>query len=272
VKIFVASTGRCGTAFFAKVFGELTAYPSYHEPMPYVVGRSCREVNTRLSYSPDVEKELVAKVEQVRDYSVAGDYMESSQMFIKSYSELMLKAFKRVAVIYIERNPMDVLLSFAEKCRDLNSDWMLQSHWQKNILRTARPLGFFENVLWNWFEVRERFLELRPKVTTHYSFVYEDLNNAEAWKEMFATLGVPHVPFDCVPWAAENKGKVDIATRRSILMSEWGKQGHVVTDENPGFYNVSTGIAVHERMVATLKAQGNAGKVRRLGDGNVHTT
>ena len=136
MKIFVASTGRCGTKFMAEVFGALTGFPSYHEAAPLCIGRTLEETNTRAEYSKETKEELTKKVEQVKSCSVNGDYFESSQMFIKSYSELMLLAFKRISVIYIERNPIDVALSYAEKCPAGEADWHLRSHWSKNLLQT----------------------------------------------------------------------------------------------------------------------------------------
>lgn len=261
MKIFVASTGRSGTKFFASIFGQLTGFPAYHEPMPFIIGRTLREVNTKALYSPETARELTEKVNQVTKWSLAGDYMEASQMFIKGYAELMLKAFRRIIVIYLERNPMDVLLSYAEKCEQQDADWMLQSHWQKNLLRTLRPLSFYENVLWNWYEVRERFLELRPRVSAHYSFAFEDLNRPAAWKEMLETLEIPFIPFTDLPEGEFNAGEKDTAWRLTHLRVAWKNPGQIKTDEQPDHYSIPAEVEFHKNSQALHRAILNRGQL-----------
>ena len=60
MKIFVASTGRCGTYFMTKVFQQFTNIPSYHEGTPQCINTVLEEVNNRLP-SPATKKVLEKK-------------------------------------------------------------------------------------------------------------------------------------------------------------------------------------------------------------------
>jgi len=136
MKIFIASTGRCGTLFATEVFNLLTDIPAHHEPKPECIGKTLEEVNAHVKYSKTTMKILEEKIAQVKRDSTSGKYMESSQMFVKCYADIMLNNFKSVYCIYLYRNPIAVLLSYAIKCRQKELGWFLQSHWPKNILQT----------------------------------------------------------------------------------------------------------------------------------------
>lgn len=196
--IFVASSGRCGTKFMFRIFESYTEYPSFHEPVPYCVGQTLREVNNQCGVNSTTKKEIEAKILQIEADSKEGRYFESNQMFIKSYLHLITynKKFRPLYVIYLERDPLTYLLSYGKKVRNFDSSWLLKPQWQNNILRTRKGLSFFEIVLWNWYEVRARFFLWKEKFDKTYEFNFSDLNDPQEFKKLFNHFGIEsiHLP------------------------------------------------------------------------------
>jgi len=153
----------------SEVFRALTGIPSYHEPQPWCVNETLKNVNERTLESNATRVELAGKINQIIDSIYNGWYFESSQMFIKAYYSEVLLHFNKIGVIYVERNPLDLLLSYAKKCRQLEGGWFLRSNWRDNILRTKEELPFHENILWQQLEVRERYKNIKNISTKHMS-------------------------------------------------------------------------------------------------------
>jgi len=187
MKIFVANTGRCGSAFFSEVFRTLTNIPSFHEPEPFCNGKVMEEVNTKVRYSKETKRILCEKIAQIEKDSKRGHYMESSQVFIKSYAELALESFDKVYCIYLYRNPIATLLSYVAKNRlsGASWDWTLQSQWAKNILQTEQKLDFPTTCFWQCLEVQERYYSLKKEFKKTYEFPFRDINDPVAWKKLF---------------------------------------------------------------------------------------
>lgn len=196
MKIFTASTGRCGTLFASEVFRSLTGVPSFHEPYPWCVDKTLEEVNGVEPYSKETGLELAAKIEQIRECSYGDWYFESNQMFIKSYAYQVLHNFKEIGVLYIERNPVDIVLSYTKKSRNYGSGWFLRSNWKANMLRIDCKLPFYDNILWQWFEIKERYNWLKKYCAKTYELDFKNINDPEEWKRIFKCFGVEYKKFD----------------------------------------------------------------------------
>lgn len=184
MKIFVASTGRCGTYFMTKVFQQFTTIPSYHEGTPQCINTVLEEINNGLP-SRETKKVLEKKAGTIVECAVNGDYFESNHMFIKSFYQTVLDNFSDVYCIYLHRPLPDVLISFSQLPNHQQLDWLLQAHWQNNLLRTREPLSNYQNIAWNWFEVRERFIRLRSHFYKTWNLSFENLNSVKEWVRMF---------------------------------------------------------------------------------------
>jgi hypothetical protein len=194
MKIFVASTGRCGTKFLSEIFKYYTDIPAFHEPIPYVISEALEDLNQNNAPSERSRKVLSAKVAQVNKDSKDGMYMESNQQFIKAYVKTMLETFDDVYCIYLYRNPFDMLLSFAEKCRHFETDWFLQPHWESNFNKDVPGMSFYEIVLWQWFEVRRRYYFWKDKFKGSFEFDFCNLNNKNELNRMFKHFGIKNKP------------------------------------------------------------------------------
>ena len=174
------------------MFKALTGIPSYHEPVPLCIGDTLEEVNNVPfdELSPHVEAELQSKIHTIKTYT-NGWYMESSQMFIKSYVDEVLENFDDVYCIYLHRNPIETTMSYWKKLgHKRDTDYFLESHWKKNILRTREPLEYWDNVLWNCYEVRERYLAYKPRFTKTWELDFLSLNDPLEWAKLLRHFGL----------------------------------------------------------------------------------
>jgi len=155
--------------------------------------------------------------------------MESNQMFIKSYAELALSSFDDVYCIYLYRNPIAVLMSYARKCRQKELDWFLQSHWPKNILQTSEKLSFFENILWQWLEVRERYYFLKDKFKNTFEFDFRDINDFATWQKLFRRFRIKTKDINQLPYnLKQNPTFGDKHKTLDYIIDEWDMKGQII--------------------------------------------
>jgi len=229
VKIFVASAGRCGTKYLAGIFDALTDIPSFHEPQPYIINDVLEALNNNDNLQPHEASVIKEKLDLIELHSKSGNYFESNQQFIKAYVRHVLGRFNDVSCIYLYRNPLDSLISYAEKCRHFESDWFLKPEWRHNILRCQPGLSFYEMVLWQWYEVRARYYRWKPYFRKTYELDFKNLSNPDEIKRMFRTLGVDYSPFGELP-EVDTNAVVALALRPlegmvRRIQRNWGKPG-----------------------------------------------
>jgi len=182
MKIFVASTGRCGTKFMQEQFNGY--FTSFHEYRPHCIGKTMENINNSDVYTKETEEELSKKIREVNKRVSDGVYCETSQAFIKSYAPRILDEFKDVYCIYLFREPAEVAKSWKSRKVSHNKLWHLRSHWKKNILKTGK-LPLHKNILWECEEVKERYFHLKPQFKKSFEFDFKDINNPQEWSRLF---------------------------------------------------------------------------------------
>ncbi len=229
MKIFVANSGRCGSFFMSEIFRKLTTFPSFHEPKPRCTRKTLKYVNnSQRLISQYVEQELTNKIEQIENDSRDGNYFESSQMFIKSFKDIVRFNFNDVYIIYLWRNPIQVAMSYCKKKatqKHLYNSWHLQSHWDKNLMRTSCELSHYENILWECLEIKERFLQIKGHVKGYFEFDFKKLNDVDEWKRLFNLFGIEYRAFKKLPDVKKNDIREDFDKTYARLMKEWDESG-----------------------------------------------
>ena len=104
-------------------------------------------------------------------------------------------------------------------------DWFLQSHWKRNILRTQGRLGYYDNVLWQCYEIRERFLAYKSKFAKTYEISIDALNSPVEIQRMFRKLGVSYTPFRELACLAKNSIEMDDEEVWGGVLRDWNKSG-----------------------------------------------
>jgi hypothetical protein len=227
VRIFVANTGRCGTKFMAQAMGALTDIPSFHEQSPFCIGETSKEINNDCISGP-TRAIIDEKIEKVK---ACPNYFEASNMFIKSFVWPFLDAFDDLHVVYLHRNPMDTFVSHAERGWKLGWDWLLQPRWKRNFLRSDEPMTYLEGIMWNWFEVRERFLRLRPRFRKTYDFDFRKIGDMTEYHKMLDHFGIPYRRIYEMPQfdRNENKAGESVTMRYEAILEDlntkWDEPG-----------------------------------------------
>lgn len=227
-RIFTATIDHSGARFCTEVFKRFTDYPAFYEQSPCCEGQVCREINNVAGITKMTREILKEKLAQILRDSEDGNYMEANQMFIKSYVHLVTykKELQPIYVIYLHRNPVDVLLSYDQ---NLDLSYFLQPHWSKNLSRCTKGMSFNEIVLWQWTEVRERFLLYKSKFAKTFDLNFEDLSNAETWKLLFQHFDIK---YDFIPSDFAESLKEDKKIRKSLHVSEGKSLGSMRRDWN----------------------------------------
>lgn len=231
--IFCASSGRAGTRFFKEVFSALTDIPSYHENWPKCINVVNEDLNNNEGVvQPNTTIVLQQKVKSIRKIAEkTGSYFESNHMFIKAFCPAVLNAFPgEVYCIYINRNIADMLFSYTQRGRRARfpMDFQLNPGWAGNVLRTAADYGFYETVVWNYFEVKERFRIYKSQFVKTYEFDFEKINDLAEWYRLFDHFGIEAKKVKRLPELYKHSSNITPVLYPSIfkhLRENWHKKG-----------------------------------------------
>jgi len=192
--IFCASTGNCGTEVLTRVFETFTDYPSFHEPGPCCAEQVMREVNNKCGINKTTREILNQKMDQILNDSHDGNYFESNSIFIKSYVERVIykEKFRPLYMIYIERNPVDVLLSYVRKYPYFDLNQTIAPHWGNNQIQLHKGLSAPEQILHNWFEIRQRYYLYKQKADKSFEIDFNKIGDPKEIKKMFDYFGIEH--------------------------------------------------------------------------------
>ena len=223
-KIFSANAGRSGSAFLSGVFSRLTAIPSFHEPYPRLIGKVLEEVNDdRISHQ--TKRVIEAKIAAVNKASRDGWYCETSQQFIKCFADFALAARDDIYCIYIHRNPVDVVLShFRHAQGGYPGEWLLKPEWKKNLIKLSGSLSWAELLLFNWLEVRERYLALKSRFDKVYEFDFRKIGDKAEYIKIFKHFGIGWKDENIENiWKNESQPNKDVAAQLSWMRRKWDK-------------------------------------------------
>ena len=89
-----------------------------------------------------------------------------------------------------------------------------------HILQTEKKLGFYENCLWQWFEVRERYYSLKPKFKKTYEFDFRKINDLDEWYKLFRHFRIKARKVDRFPSLKKNPTFSDRYKTLDMIMDE----------------------------------------------------
>ena len=228
MKIFVASTGRCGTKFMTWVFRNYTNVPSFHEPYPKLTGKESEEINAG-RISPETRQEITKKFDFIEAQSKAGFYFESSNMFIKSFWKLAMERWPEdVGIIYIRRDLANYLISFTRRGKRgkkgrFHSVFLLRPEAEGNLMPGPEGMSFYETVAWNYYEVMARYLKARETAVRFFEMEFSEINNIQTWRNLFRTFGIEHTLPNNFPETPDRHQSI-FDTKTKLLCLEHLKQ------------------------------------------------
>ena len=204
--IFCINSGRSGSRYLSQLLTTADGVNSFHEAKPPMIDDYLQMV-TRAPYAESFRARKVkvdaikATLRKMRGNQV---YAESNHMFIKTFFDVVLDAFKNVDVIILRRDLTQVLKSFIELnyFTDKNPNsvrWMSSPNAATAALRAIAPdehLDQYDRTIAYLLDIEARALRFQrefPNVPTH-EVRLESLNEYSAVAELLARLRINPTP------------------------------------------------------------------------------
>jgi hypothetical protein len=174
--IFTATTGRSGTMTLSTLFSLVPGCAAFHEPHPFMNGSVLKAASYGDEAFVDRAYARVKSVNILRAAVGHRYYMESNQLFVKTFIRQAFAEFgDRMAVVHLVRSPVDVAMSLYRLQQlpgtDVAELWWLDHRAPTNVLQIADVLDShtefshpFYRALWYWYEVEMRFARWRARL------------------------------------------------------------------------------------------------------------
>ena len=203
--LFVASTGRSGTATLAAILGRVEGCAAFHEPWPTMKGRI---MELRNAGQPALARRVYRYVKSVnilRQARGARCYAETNHMFIKSFVDYAAEDFgAAMKVIHLVRAPLEVAGSMYALGREADTiQWRafwLDYRAPSNLIQVAdildRHTDFrhtFFRCLWYWYELEARVAHWKKRLEGRVAFAplrTRDLTSPDAVAGTLTALGI----------------------------------------------------------------------------------
>ena len=197
MKVFVASSGRCGTGYLHAGFNRFTGMDAFHEAHPVLMGSLLKEANSHTE-----SKTLREKAKRVAKHPF---YMDAAHQFMRGFYTYVLEEIPTAKVIKLARNPLEVARSRIN--RDVvpgKNPWLGDILDDKNVLRLSeeqwQELTDFQKILWDWLEHEDRFDRIKDELSqiVYVSFEALTKNSGNTFKRIFKELGIKKYKIDTI--------------------------------------------------------------------------
>ncbi len=114
--IFCINSGRTGSEYLAKLLDTAPEVTAYHQPKPTMAGKYLSMINESLYHKTYSKRRVKCKAidQELKKIGKGSVYCETSNMFIKTFFDVVMTSFKNVEVIVLRRQLSKVLKSFIE--------------------------------------------------------------------------------------------------------------------------------------------------------------
>lgn len=190
MRIFVASSGRCGTGFLYSGFKKYTNISAFHEQHPVIAGPLLREANSEVE-----SKILRRKAKDIcRKYPF---YIDTAHQFMRGFAEYALEEMPKLKIIKLARNPLEVASSrLNRKVIPGKTGWLGQYNDYKNLIKIPeekwRDLSDCQKVLLDWIEHEERFNFKKKDFNKIVYVSFKELTSKpkKTFERIFKELGI----------------------------------------------------------------------------------
>lgn len=231
--VFILSTGRTGTNFFAEYFNKHPGVTAYHEPKPSRILRMW--TNARLegqALNEDLAKVLQAKRKGLIEKVEGPIYIESNP-FIMGFAPVLLDVFDDPIIIHVVRDPRDYIKSALNHGNTRGLKKLFNNYvpfWYPRvgkILKKDIDDSLMLRTAGYWKIVNNYLLANREK-NNYYIFKFEDLfSNDKELKRLAKIIGIEARFIDRNPSNATNRSK-DNAVKGWV---QWSKKDCVEIDK-----------------------------------------
>jgi len=189
MKVFVASSGRCGTGFLASGLKRFTNFPVFHEQAPVLRGELLEAAN-----SSEKDSRLEKKVRDIRKTPI---YFDTAHQFMRGLHDYVLDACGDVRVIKLARDPLEVVASRLNRgVIPGKTEWLGNFDDDKNVIKLPESdwqrLTDAQKIMLDWIEHEERYWRVQDRFSATVLVSFEALtkNTGNTFKRIFKTLGI----------------------------------------------------------------------------------
>lgn len=201
---YVISTGRGGSGFLAKLLGDHLGVHAYHEPVPKMTGpflakRANEKSRTRASLV-----KLYATCRKLKELPENDLYVETSHMFIKTFSHCIAEFFRDARVIHLRRDEAKILRS----CLELNyfspnnlawKSWMFVPEGFEHCTPAEKCIAYIR-------EIDRLAQQFRTDNRVHvFDVDIDSLNDPAEVNRLLKFLSLPTLTSDELPAAANRR-------------------------------------------------------------------
>ena len=200
--LFCINSGRVGSMYLSNILSSSPEVVSYHEPEPKMIGKYVRMIENQ-SYSQSFHQryiKCVAIKNRLKTIPQNKIYCETSNMFIKTFFDVVINDFKNIEVIILRRKLPYVVKSFIEcGCfSDKNKNWndfipnpnsataaIKCIDIDKNLDAYDKCIAYLIDIEARAIKFQEKF----PNIKIH-NINIDSLNNYNNIQSLFLNLGI----------------------------------------------------------------------------------
>jgi len=200
--IFCINSGRSGSHYLVTLLNTAKEIRAFHEPEPAMNGQYLQLIN-QYEYKDTYGRRKIkcnAIRKTLREMEENKIYCETNHMFIKTFFDVVIDAFKNVGIIILRRELVHVLKSFIELNYFTNKneawkDWMSSPNAKTHAIDCIdkdENLDQYDLCIAYLIDIEariQRFLGKYPHLPI-YEVRLEQLNDIESVKKLFAELDI----------------------------------------------------------------------------------
>jgi SAM-dependent methyltransferase len=189
--IFFNSIGRSGTSFSGGVFKNVTNIPSFHG-----TEKKIRDlVDSKYLKNNKNKKLLLDKIKLINELAINGEYCETTQTFSHCLSQPLLDNHKRLYVVNMIRNPLEVAISYENRNSFPSREdaiWRIPLNSEMRFVKITENLTIFQENLLDWVDSQIIFNNNKDKYFKIYEFLFTNINNLDEWEKLFAYFEIQY--------------------------------------------------------------------------------
>lgn len=209
--VFSINAGRSGSNYLSRLLNLHPEVDAGHERTPVMAGKVLRQAKQHgLEATYEMRKALkIPAIQRVLATSSPGKvYAETSHLFAKTFSQLVMRAFPdcRIDVIVLWRNFLDIACSFyVHGWGDMHQDWLIEPWSQLASLESipnhtiaTKEAQEADLIFWYIYDTAAKayafsddyeYAAYYPQLHLH-TYWLEELQTPQAVNELFQSLGL----------------------------------------------------------------------------------
>ena len=189
--IFFNSIGRSGTSFSGEIFKNVTNIPSFHGSEKKIRNL----IDSKYLKNSKNKNMVLDKIKLIDKEAKNGEYCETTQIFIYCLSEPLLNNHKRLYIVNMIRNPLEVAISYENRNSFPSKEdaiWRIPLNSELRFVKITEKLTIFQENLLDWVDSQIIFNINKDKYFKTYEFLFENINNLNEWEKLFTYFEVKY--------------------------------------------------------------------------------